>query len=165
MKKYSGALLLVLTTASVCWSAESTFRGMTADELLARISAEGGKRVLTKLSADEQTFDAVLRPVESGDSKWFEVWRQLRPFADAAVAESIDMGFGRALPVAPERVLRLIGHGIDLQYVCGSPFIELEPGVAKEYERKTLKALAGVRDPQLMSLAKECAARVRLTPQ
>ena len=69
------------------------------------------------------------------------MWVKLRAFSDAAASESIDSAFARALPVAPERVLQLMGHGLELNNICGSPFIEPEPGVAELYERKAFDAL------------------------
>ena len=155
--------MLLAALASACASAaEPGHSGPSAKELMARISAEGGKKVLSELWANEQTFEVLLRPVEAGDPEWFKVWIKLRAYSDAAASESIDISFARALPVAPESVLKLIGHGLELNSICGSPFIEPEPGVAELYERKALAALARVRDVELNAIAKECAARVKL---
>jgi hypothetical protein len=74
------------------------------------------------------------------------------------------MAVGRALPLDAERVLRLIGHGFELNFVCTSPFDEPAPGVAEAYERNALAALTSLRDPDLKSIAAECAKRIRLPP-
>lgn len=151
----------LFATAQVC-AAESSRPSPTAEELMARISAEGGEKVLSELWANVEAFETLLNPVEAGDPQWFEVWVKLREFSDAAISESIDISFARALPLAPERVLNLIGHGLELNNICGSPFIEPEPSIAEAYERNTLAALAKVHAPQLESLAQECATHVKL---
>jgi hypothetical protein len=68
------------------------------------------------------------------------------------------VGRERALPKAPNRVLALVGHGFALELICTLPFIEPGPGVAEDYERKTLVALSRVRSPALSPIATECSA-------
>lgn len=134
----------------------------SAGDLRVCINAEGGKKVISELWADVRVFEALLDPVEAGDPEWLEVWSTLRPYSDGAAAESIDISFARAIPKAPEAVLRLVGHGLELKNICGSPFIEPDPGVAEEYKRKALAALSAVRAPELISLAKECSTHVKI---
>ena len=107
-------------------------------------------------------FDKVLSGVESADPAWLRIAVELRQFSDAAASEDLDSSVALALPKAPERVLALVGHGFDLEFICTSPFIEPEPGVAEAYERKALASLAAVRSPPLKALAAECSKRVRL---
>lgn len=162
MKILPSIVLLATLASASATAAEPRHGGPSAKELMTRINAEGGKKVLSELWTNEQAFEALLRPVQAGDPDWFKVWIKLRAYSDAAASESIDISFARALPVAPERVLKLVGHGLELNSICGSPFIEPEPGVAELYERKTLAALARVRDVELKAVAKECSARVKL---
>lgn len=159
--KICGFLFVVLVGVSSFCSAAPKNR-VTPDTLRARIEAEGARTVLSTLWADEQNFEALLDPVQAGKTEWFAVWVTLRKVSDGAAALSIDFSFPRALPLAPERVLRLIGKGLEFNFTCTSPFIEPEPGVAEAYERKTLAALARVRDPELKLLASRCAERVKL---
>jgi len=134
----------------------------TPGEIEARIHKEGGRAVIKDLEANESAFEEILSHIDSGDGAWLKVALLLKPFSDAGTAEGLDYAVARALPNAPVRVLSLIGHGFDLDYVCTSPFNEPEPGVAESYERKTLGALASVREPHLKVLAAECAKRVKL---
>ena len=133
-----------------------------ADALLQRIGQQGGRQVLADLWKDDQAFARVIDGIQSGDPKWLEVALRLRPFSDAGASESIDAAVAMLLPTEPRRILSLVGHGFDIEHICTSPFIEPEPGVAEAYEQKTLAALATVIDPDLATLAKECARRVRL---
>lgn len=136
---------------------------LTADEVIARIHRDGGKIVLADLWKHESEFEAMLSGIESADRYWLQVAALLRPFSDAGASEQIDMAVGRALPKDAERVLHMINHnGFELDFVCTSPFDEPTHEVAKEYERKTLAALAALFDPDLKSIAAECAERVKL---
>ena len=132
------------------------------EHVLASIRANGARKVMLELWDNEVVFDALLSHVDRGDTKWFPVWLQLREPADGGISESIDIAFARAIPRAPQAVLRLVGHGLEIDRICTSPFIEPDPGVAEDYERKALRALSRVKDPKLKSLARSCATGVRL---
>ena len=136
---------------------------ITASDMIARINRDGGKQVLADLWEHEPEFDAVISGIESANRDWLQVAALLKPFSDAGSSEQIDMAVGRALPKDPQRVLHLIGHnGFQLDFVCTSPFDEPAPGVAKEYERRALAALATLNDPDLKSVAAECAKHIKL---
>lgn len=150
------ALLLSFIAA-----AQLTTRSSPAD-VEAAIRATSARKVLSDLWQDDRVFGALLDHVDRGETKWFGVWLKLREHADGGVSESIDMAFARAIPRAPRSVLHLVGHGLRLDAVCTSPFIEPEPGLAENYERKALRALAGVKDSDLEQLAQDCAKGVRL---
>ena len=108
------------------------------------------------------SFERVCHMIETADPKWLEVARLLKPASDAGLALSLNYSVARALPRAPERVLALIGHGFTVEDVCTSPFIEPEPGVAENYQRRTVAALRGVRAPGLSSVVSECLAGVEV---
>lgn len=118
-----------------------------AIEILAENKSSGAKAVLHRLWSDEPQFDAVLAEIEKGSPEWLAVARQIRPFTDGHASEGLDYSVARALPVAPERVLRLVGHGFSIERICTSPYNEPEEGVAEAFEASALKALAAVTDP------------------
>jgi hypothetical protein len=153
------ALVALLLSCSAV--AQLTVRSSPAD-VEAAIRASDSRKVLSDLWQDDAAFGALLDHVDRGETKWFGVWLKLREHADGAVSESIDMAFARAIPRAPRSVLRLVGHGLRLNVVCTSPFIEPEPGVAEKYEREALHALSRVKDPDLKQVARDCAKGVRL---
>lgn len=155
-------IVLVLMLACALSAAAAPVDAPSADALLHRIGQQGGRQVLAALWKDDAAFDHVIDAIESGDPKWLEVAVRLRPFSDAGASEAIDSAVARLLPGQPRRVLSLVGRGFDIGHICTSPFIEPAPGIAEAYEKRTLAALAGVRDPQFADLAKECARRVRL---
>ena len=130
----------------------------TAQDLLKRVSSEGGHKVLWDLWEHESEFRRVLSGIESGDPSWLKVAAALRPFSDAGASLSLNYAVALALPKAPDRVLALVGHGFDLEDICTSPFIEPDLGVAETYEREALAALASVKSPN----AVKCAERIHL---
>jgi len=158
MNRFLPCLLLTIPML-VAIAAE---HAITPERIQSRIDAEGGRKVLLELWEHGAEFDKVLSGVESADSAWLRIAVELRQVSDAAASEDLDSSVALALPKAPERVLALVGHGFDLEFICTSPFIEPEPGVAEAYERKVLASLATVRAPDLKAIAVECSKRVRL---
>jgi hypothetical protein len=134
------------------------------EDIIARIQRDGGKTVLEELWNHESEFEAVLRGIESANPRWLEVAQRLKPFSDAGSSESINYAVARALPIDPQRVLLMIGHGFDMDVICTSPFNEPESGVAEAYERSALSALDFLHDPDLKAVASECAKRIKLPP-
>lgn len=134
----------------------------SATSILSRITKEGGHKVLWDLWEQEAAFGHVLSGIESGNATWLQVAAKLLPFSDAGASLSLHYAVAIALPKAPNRVLALVGHGFDVEYICTSPFIEPDPGIAETYERKTLVALSTVKVPSLKAVAAECSKRVRL---
>jgi len=141
---------------------DSSAASSSADELLAEITSQGPRAVVDRLVWNESQFDAIGSQIETGAADWLQIALLLKPVSDAHASEGLDLCVARALPRAPSRVLRLVGHGFSLDHVCTSPFIEPEPGVVEEYERRALRALAGFKGSTLEKVAAECSDRVRL---
>ncbi len=133
-----------------------------AVSLLSEIDTTGPLAVLNRLKVDDQQFDLLCSAIASGDATWLEVARRLEEASDGYITESLDYSVARAIPVAPARVLALVGRGFTVAGICTSPFNEPEPGVAEQYEQQALKALASLSGSTLASVAEQCAARVRL---
>ena len=152
----------LLAVASVTGCERST----SADALLAEIERTGPRPVLERLWTNGEQFDATCAAIETAEANWLEVARRLKPVSDAAASVSLNYlnySVAKALPLAPIRVLALVGRNFTVDNICTSPFIEPEPGVAKCYEDQTLQALAAIDDPAFTSLARQCAEGVRLT--
>jgi len=153
-----GGVLAITLTLAACAGVSS------ADALLSEIEATGPKAVLDRLWTNAQ-FDAVCSEIETADPLWFEVARRLKGVSDAAASLSLNYCVARALPVAPARVLELVGHGFGLDDICTSPFIEPEPNVAERYEERAVTALARLRNSELAPLAERCVQAIRLPPR
>ncbi|MEZ0191023.1 hypothetical protein AB9X41_17525 [Ralstonia solanacearum] len=160
MRSLAAILLLLALVPMTAFAAGSS--DPSAKILLTRIAKEGGHKVLWDLWEHEEDFEHVLSGIESGDALWLKVATALRPFSDAGASLSLDYAVARALPKAPNRVLALVGHGFALKFICTSPFIEPEPGVAEAYEQRTLVVLSKVKSPALAPIAAECSQRIRL---
>jgi hypothetical protein len=160
MRQIGTLFLALLLASSAAFAGGST--APSAKVLLARIAKDGGRNVFWDLWDHEKDFGRMLARVESGDASWLQVATALRPFADGSASLSLDYAVARALPKAPSRVLALVGHGFDVDYICTSPFIEPDPGIAEAYEQQALAALSTVKAPALAPIAAECSERVRL---
>ena len=134
----------------------------SAASILADIKSDGAKAVFGRLWSNEAKFDAVCDAIEGAEPKWLEVAANLKAVSDGAAALSLNFSVARALPRAPSRVLALVGHGFALEDICTSPYIEPDPGVAEDYEKRALAALATVSDSHLKALADRCTSRVRI---
>jgi len=135
---------------------------LAADDVLREIKSEGPGPVLWRLWDNPTRFDAVCDKIASGDPSWLEVARRLRPSSDAGASLSLDYAVARALPLVPERVLRLVNDGFTVDDICTSPFIEPEPGVAERYQRRASAALRGSLPSDLEAVRKECLKRVEV---
>lgn len=130
---------------------------LSAIEVLAVIEREGPDSALRQFVVNDSTFgDAVLIGITSGDSAWLEVARLLKPVADAEAREFLGIAVADALPVAPERVLALIGREYPAERVCGLPFIEQPDSEAVSYFRRAWPAVEAVRRPNLAAQRAAC---------
>ena len=123
---------------------------LSAGAVLATIHRDGASVALRRYVVDDSTFgDAVLVGIASGDSAWLEVARLLKPAADAGASEYLGIAMADALPVAPDRVLALLGPDYPAERVCGMPFIEQPDSEAVSYFRRARPAVDRIRRPDL----------------
>jgi hypothetical protein len=160
MRSIVWPLAACLLSSPFAVQAETPLPSPTA--LLAEIEVAGPRIVLERLWANDSQFNALSLAIESGEADWLEVARRLKPASDAGVSLSLNYSVARAIPVAPTRVLGLVGRGFTVEGICTSPFIEPVAGVAERYEQRALQALATLEGSALASVAEQCAARVRL---
>jgi len=166
MLKRALALALLVEAAAV--PSVSTERrhaeasGLAAGDILREIASEGPGPVLRRLWDNPTRFDHVCDKIESGDPSWLEVARRLRSSSDAGASLSLNYAVARALPLVPERALRLINNGFTVDDICTSPFIEPKPGVAERYQRRASAALRGSLPSDLEVVRKECLKRVEV---
>ncbi len=151
---------VALTLLAVTSGGEAAVPG--PHSLLREIEAQGPHLVLGRLWSDRATFEAVCGQIETGDPRWLEVARRLKVASDAASSLSLNYAVARAIPRAPERVLALIGNGFEIRDVCTSPFIEPERGIAENYQRRAIAALARVADSRYVSAKSACLAEIGL---
>ena len=92
--------------------------------MLAAIRKAGAKQVLEQQAADVVTW---LPQISSGDARWLDVARALRPASDPETAVSLDHAVARALLKNPASVLRLLGKEFSFTDVCSSPYVKAPP--------------------------------------
>jgi len=83
---------------------------------------------------------------------------------DAGDAESLGDALGRAMQLAPTRVLPLVdtAPGLDANWIC-TPFIGDDVSIsrARAILRKSRKAIEGVRNPRLGKARATCLRDIR----
>lgn len=105
------------------------------------IGKESASLFLSKYNPESPVAQKFFNALQQGDATALTTYSLLRPKADTAWAEALDMAAARALPYNPEGVLSLAGGVNDLSALCTSPFIEPDPAVEKAYLTATAKAL------------------------
>jgi len=131
------------------------------DAILEEVKKRGAKEVINDLWSDEEKEEDsiiyfVSKKIESGEPKWLEVARVLRPASDAGSGEDLLIMVARALPNAPALVLNMIGNSFPLRDICTLPFIEGEPEIEKAYLNKTENALKSLQEPELEGVRWDC---------
>ena len=133
----------------------------SASEILRQVEDEGSRAVLRRLWSAPDVFEKLCSRIASGRSDWLEVAKALKSGADAAASLSLNYAVARALPVAPARVLALVGQGFAVTDICTSPFVEPERGVAEQYRLQAIDALRKPFSPQLEKAREECLQHLR----
>jgi hypothetical protein len=156
----TAALLLVLFLAMACRDAVLSSAGShpAADSVLSLIRTKGVRAALDSMLRDPAVDERWSDSIATGDSVWLLVAKKLRPESDASTSESLDQSLARALPNAPERVLRLLAEApFSQQWVCGLPFFEGTPDSAIEnHKRRALAALKAIHRSDLSSVRDSC---------
>lgn len=138
---------------------------VSPDLILNEVKIKGAKKVVSEIWTDYAEEEFVLRQIETGDFQWLEVAKTLISGSDAGSTTDIWFSVARALPKAPELVLKLIKESVPLnpyvssfplRQICIIPFIEAETEVKKEYLNKTEKALINVQESTLEDVRWEC---------
>lgn len=131
------------------------------DTVAASVTKRGAAATLAELDRSGR-LDGVLDRIASGQRSWVALVPKLAAGADEAAAEGLGIALADALPRAPGTVLAVLdpadGHLIGAGRVCGVPFIERSPSTLQAYRRRTLRAVAGVRDPALAAVRDACLA-------
>jgi hypothetical protein len=98
--------------------------------------------------------------LEGGDSRWLNVACQLRRSSDGSTSLGLDFSIARAIPAHAVAVLSLIGDCFKIEDVCTVPYIEDEKRSAA-FVRRAEQALTQAMTPTLVSVARDCLARIR----
>lgn len=146
--------LLLLLIASYSYASDINFSDPYS--ILNSIEKHGASYVVSKEINNWETWDKILKNIESCKKIWIEVAIAIKPGTDAGYSETLSDTLAFALPNAPENILPIIGDDFKIQDVCGFPFIEPTDTFLKEHHKKSLKALARVYDPKLEKRKNAC---------
>lgn len=93
--------------------------------------------------------------IATGDSTWLDVAAALQPPSAAAQA-SMAIALASALPLAPDRVLALLGSKYPTQEVCGMPFLKADSAQVIKYHDEAVRAVQSDTTRSLVSVASAC---------
>lgn len=139
----------------------------TAAQVAQAILSAGAKVTVDTLYQSGK-WDGVVDRISKGGSDWIAVAPKLARGVDAGPAEDLGIALATALPRNAKGVLGVIdpnnGPVIGVGQVCSMPFIEETPRHLATYRRKSLAALAAVRDPALSAMKSACLAALKAAP-
>ena len=133
-------------------------------QVLKDINDHGAKATVGKLIAGKRPrpWEAILRKIEAGDSRWLAVAGELAAGTDAGTSEDLQVVLARALPRNPAGVLRLAESQsfLAIDDLCGAPFIEPEPAFLNRYLHRTRRSLMNMHDATVEERRAQCLARI-----
>ena len=134
-------------------------KALTSLWLEQQLVAHGAKFVVDQLWA-HQRYDDVMAQMSSGKSDWIALAPKLAGGTDAGTAEELIISLALALPINPGSVLATLGSDQDIPTaaadVCGAPFIEGTVKNIADYLRRSIKAVAAIRNPALARQKTAC---------
>ncbi|MFO1267309.1 MAG: hypothetical protein U1F67_11380 [Rubrivivax sp.] len=101
------APLVLLVGAACCLPAAGNARNMTAAEAAAEIRRFGGRAFIDK-HFEHESWNQVLRGIESASPQWLAVGESLKSHSDAGSSEELGLALFGALAVKPLRVLPVL---------------------------------------------------------
>jgi hypothetical protein len=131
------------------------------------IRQKGAERVARELSEQQNPdpWDAIDDRVATGDPRWLDVAKQLRPYTDAGVSEALENALAEALPRNAAGVLRILGTDLSKDFtvrrVCSTEtFIEVPRPALQRHLRAALAAVKRVTDPKLIDARDACLSKL-----
>jgi hypothetical protein len=146
-------------------SPESTASNARAASLNARIEAVGAREVVRQLigtGEKEGHWETVLERAESGDREWIDVVGRLAAGTDAGSSTDVKVALANALPKNPAAVFKQAGSVpyLQVQDLCGGPFIEPELDYLKDFYARVKQALEAPLAQEFKESAAHCKRAV-----
>lgn len=152
-------LKVCLSLLALLWAAGhiTSANAATLKERVALASKEGAP--VNALSDAE--FDAFLAHVVKGQTEWINMLPAFSKNTDGYVAESLSISLAEAILHNPTAVLRVADDSglyptLDLDHVCGVPFIEISWQEVRDYQQKANASLATVTAPDVSAKKAAC---------
>lgn len=178
MSKSLSSVLLILLIQSACASKTETPLRVQSEAEAKNLFSLNPSEAVSLLAKDEAIASSAYKGIESGDSKWLDLYKKVRPASDASVSESLDQSVGLAIIHNPTAAIDAIvevskgdvGQKTLLQYLnwpCGATSADFsEPEGNKQKERAAkdtaskelkakIKALKSIKSSN-MKTANDC---------
>lgn len=135
------------------------------NSILNAIQKEGASNIVRLILSKEGGWHlcfSMLNNIETGNEKWLEVAKKLRPGTDAGATFTLELSVARALPDAPEAVLSLIKDAKEFSFndICSLPYMDgTSDEKCLEYLDKTINALSRPMTKEVEKLRAKCLSR------
>lgn len=140
MLKTINSILLVPFFLVACASKQLGPSPLSTENKPGDLFSVSPSEAVSLLAKDEAIASSAYKGIESGESKWLDFYKKIRPVSDASVSESLDQSIGLAIIQAPSAAIDVMaeikkekaGQHPDFQYLnwpCGATsadFIEAE---------------------------------------
>ncbi len=178
MSRVFSSVLLIIFIQSACASKTKVPPQGQFENKVDDLFSLAPKEVVSLLAKDEALASSVYKGIESGYSKWLDLYKRVRPASDASVSESLDQSIGLAIVHNPNAAIDAmvevgkseVGRKTFFQYLnwpCGATTADFsEPEGNKDKERvaqdtasrelkEKIKALKSIKSSNLRT-ANDC---------
>jgi hypothetical protein len=162
--RFLWSIMFLLAHCGAALAAEEA--ALSAAEIRAEIDAKGAKAVITRLSSahvnamGQSDWSRTMDQIWNGRVAYIALAPKLAQGADGKSAEDLSTALARALPAAPEAVLRVIdrhnGPVLGVGRICGVPFAEPSSKDTSGYLRAAQSAVDDVDTPRLERVRAAC---------
>ncbi|HEX3995014.1 MAG TPA: hypothetical protein VHX39_27890 [Acetobacteraceae bacterium] len=168
--RFLWSTLFLLVCHGAALAAEEV--AISAAEISAEINAKGAKAVITRLSSahvnamGQSDWSRTMDQIWNGRVAFIALAPKLAQGADGKSAEDLSTALARALPAAPEAVLRVIdrrnGPVLGVGRICAVPFAEPSSQDTSGYLRAAQSAVDDVDTPRLQHVRAACLDQLAL---
>ncbi|NUN04305.1 MAG: hypothetical protein HUU57_00970 [Bdellovibrio sp.] len=173
MSRVFSSVLLILFIQSACASkTEAPSQGQIENKV-GDLFSLAPREAVSLLAKDEALASSAYKGIESGDSKWLDLYKRVRPASDASVSESLDQSIGLAIVHNPTAAIDAmvevrkseVGRKTLLQYLnwpCGATTADFsEPEGNKDKERVAKDAASRELKAKIKALKSIKSSNVR----
>jgi hypothetical protein len=130
--------------------------------IAAAVAKRGSKVIIQELYENPTTWTAVTDGIATGEERWLQVYRTLKPASDAGTAEMLDIALSKALVRHPKSVLSFMSreHNAYANMICGRLDDDADAKTFIPFLEKQRAAVSKVGDKKLAIPRSECLTSI-----
>jgi hypothetical protein len=141
-------------------------KALESSAVMKQIQERGAEQTARELWSSGR-WNELIEKIETGEKRWLEVAKALRPGTDAGASEMLHLAAGVALVRSPREVLLLLGPGMSLEAVCGFPDMADNRYKTQkqtvQYLDARIEAVKKLSGPDIASLRDQCLVHLNNT--